>query len=361
MYWCGEQENYPDFRKLTGDCALAVYLTTFTEDLAFLHALFGLKSRAWKKDYFTSALPFVQKGPDVILPLNAQVEFSGPPAEQALGVNWFGAGSGNGLYVEAGQQTWSKINAQINGAQVGTTIQDVRTAFKLEELYEADGRFGNRYPENTLGQFGVRTPDSRLPRCQFLGANSQPVQIQQVVQQSATDDVTPQANLAGTASSYGSNRLCKTYQTMHGFFVAFACVRVHSLYQQGIHPMFSRYDRTEYAWPRFANLGEQPIYTKQLFVDDTVSEEETFGYTPRYAEYKSDTGSIHGLLKTTLNVWSMARRFANKPVLNEEFIYGRPRQDAWVVDNHLLPCFIMEIDYHVRANRVLPFYGQPHI
>ena len=97
----------------------------------------------------------------------------------------------------------------------------------------------------------------------------------------------------------------------------------------------------------------------QLFVDDTVSEDEVFGYTPRYADYKSDNGSIHGPLKSSLNFWTMARRFANKPVLNEEFIYGLPRQDAFVITNHLQPVFIMELDYHVRANRVLPFYGTP--
>lgn len=155
------------------------------------------------------------------------------------------------------------------------------------------------------------------------------------------------------------NRLAKTYQSQHGFLVAFTSIRVHSLYEQGIHPMFSRYDRTEYAWPRFAHLGEQPIYTKQL--DARATEDEVFGYTPRYADYKSDIGSIHGKLKGSLNVWTMARRFANKPALNEEFIYSRPRQDAFVVENWLEPCFIMEVDYHVRANRILPFYGSPHI
>lgn len=255
-------------------------------------------------------------------------------------------------------------NVDLSNVVLGTSIQDVRTAFKLEEMYEADGRFGSRYPENTLGQWGVRTPDSRLPRCQFLGSNKQPINIKQVVQNSATDNVnqtTPQGNLAGTASSYGSNRLAKTYQSQHGFIVCLSAIRVHSLYQQGIHPMFSRFDRTEYAWPRFAHLGEEPIYTKQLYIDSSITEDDVFGYTPRYASYKSDTGSIHGRLKSTLNFWTMARRFGNKPVLNEQFVYGRPRQDTWVVKNHLEPCFVMELDYHVRANRLLPFYGQPHI
>lgn len=325
--------------------------------LDYLHGLFGLKSRAWKKDYFTSALPFVQKGPDVMLPLDAAVSFSGPSSGEITDDVVWNKYFQKFQTVEGG----TLINAAVKGAEVGTSIQDVRTAFKLEELYEADGRFGSRYPENMLGQFGVHTPDSRLPRCQFLGSNKQPIQIAQVVQNSSTDGTSPQGNLAGLSSTYGSNKLCKTYQSQHGFLVCLTAIRVHSLYQQGIHPMYSRYDRTEYAWPRFAHLGEQPIYDKQLFVDGNTTEDGVFGYTPRYADYKSDIGSIHGQLKGSLNYWTMARRFANKPQLNEEFIYGRPRQDAFVVTNHLQPCFVMELDYHVRANRVLPFYGQPHI
>lgn len=367
MYWRGEEDwlgpDTPDFYDAVGNqdsFLVALRSKEASLQLDVLHALFGLRSRAWRKDYFTSALPFVQKGPDVMLPLSGVVDFA---AGESGDVRYSKDGlSGNppGLYVGAS----GYIQGTINGSQLGPSIQDVRTAFRLEEMYEADGRFGSRYPENMLGQFGVRTPDSRLPRCQFLGSNLTPVQIQQVIQTSATSqqDETPQGNLAGLSTSYGSNRLCKTYQTQHGFIVCLTCIRVHSLYEQGIHPMFSRYDRTEYAWPRFAHLGEQPIYVKQLYAkSQSVAEDEVFGYTPRYADYKSDTGSIHGRLKSNLNFWTMARRWSNKPVLNEEFIYSRPRQDAWVVTNHLEPTFIMELDYHVRSNRILPFYGQPHM
>ena len=363
MYWLGSHSGV-DLSKATGNVGTLINGSTLAsneyEYLLYLHALFGLKSRAWRKDYFTSALPFVQKGPDVVLPVDGLVKWSGT-AGASQTVNYSQVGTNPGVLFADGQP----LTGRIDNTTLGSTIQDVRTAFKLEEMYEADGRFGSRYPENMLGQFGVRTPDSRLPRCQYLGGSKQPVQIQQVIQTSGEDSAsispTPQGNLAGLSSSYGSGRLCKTYQSQHGFLVCLTAIRVHSLYQQGVHPMFSRYDRTEYAWPRFAHLGEQPIYTKQLFVDGSLTEDDTFGYTPRYAEYKSDTGSIHGRLKSDMNYWTMARRFRNKPVLNEQFIYGRPRTDAWVITNHLEPCFIMELDYHVKANRVLPFYGQPHM
>lgn len=367
MYWLGEETGF-DFSKAVGRVTANISNIRTANPagfLEFMHALFGLRSRAWKKDYFTSALPFVQKGPEVQLPLGGLVPVGAYPNPLQPGPTGVQVRSGSSnptpFYTDDGLPL--NVQADLSKNILGTSIQDVRTAFKLEEMYEADGRFGSRYPENMLGQFGVRTPDSRLPRCQFLGSTKQPVTIQQVVQNSGTGDTTdtPQGNLAGLSSSYGSNRLCKTYQSQHGFLVCLTAIRVHSLYQQGIHPMFSRYDRTEYAWPRFAHLGEQPIYTKQLFVDGSVAEDETFGYTPRYADYKSDTGSIHGRLKSNLNYWTMARRFGNKPVLNEEFIYSRPRQDAFVVLNHLEPCFIMELDYHIKANRILPFYGQPHL
>lgn len=367
MYWKGEETSI-DFSKATGDQTdvIQMYFDSvgYLQIVEFFHALFGLKSRAWKKDYFTSALPFVQKGPDVQLPIGGTFPVDTKVNRDTEGVEdvqarWDATGKTR-FAINDGDLSYLQQTVTMTPG-LGASIQDVRTAFKLEEMYEADGRFGSRYPENMLGQFGVRTPDSRLPRCQYLGGNKQPVQIQQVIQNSSTDSTSPQGNLAGLSSSYGSNQLCKTYQSQHGFLVCFTAIRVHSLYQQGIHPMFSRYDRTEYAWPRFAHLGEQPIFTKQLFVDSSITEDDTFGYTPRYADYKSDTGSIHGRLKSNMNYWTMARRFANKPVLNEEFIYGNPRTDGWVVTNHLEPCFIMELDYHIRANRVLPFYGQPHM
>lgn len=340
--------------------------------LSDYHALFGIKNRAWKHDYFTSALPWTQKGPEVLIPLTgfAPLQFGsqGSATGAAASVSTIAQAVGNypykatvGFTGVGGSAQSVEGYANLAQTEAGASIQDWRRAMRLEEMYEADARFGNRYPENTLGQFGVRTPDSRLPRCQFLGSNSQPVTIQEVVQTSSTDATTPQGNLAGKATSYGANRLCKTYQTMHGFLINLGTLRTHAVYEGGIHPMFSRYDRTEYAWPRFANLGEQPIYEKQLYVDGTVTEDEVFGYTPRYAEYKSETSSIHGALKGSLNFWTMARRFANKPVLSKEFIYGKPRQDAWVIQNYLQAPFVMEIDYRVRANRLLPFFGVPTI
>lgn len=327
-----------------------------------LCAFLGVLPRAWKKDYFTAALPFTQKGPEVLLPLSGTfpVEFgsssSGIMLNQAVVANR--PGSTDPIELSANSK---KIEGSValGASGLGSTIQDVRRAFKLEEFYEADARGGNRYPENTLMQWGVRTPDSRLPRCIFLGSNTSLVQISEVAQTSATtQDTSPQGTLAGKGVSYGNNRLSKYFYTMHGFLINLYSARTTAVYEQGIHPMFSRFDRTEYAWPRFAHLGEQPVYTKELYIDG-VDEDEVFGYEPRYSEYKSEKSSVHGLLKGSLNFWTMSRRFGSKPVLNEEFIYGAPRLDNFAVTNPLQPPFIATIFYRVRANRKLPFFGVP--
>ena len=329
-------------------------------------ALFGVLPRAWKKDYFTAALPFTQKGPEVLIPLAGTfpVDFNTPNNNSWLDQD-VTASSGGGTKVGLSGSTGAskqsiKGSVTLDSSGLGATIQDLRRAFRLEEFYEADARGGNRYPENTLMQWGVRTPDSRLPRAIYLGSNFSPIQISEVVQTSSTSgQPTPQGTLAGKGVSYGNNMLSKYYYTMHGFLLNFYSVRVHAVYEQGIHPMFSRFDRTEYAWPRFAHLGEQPVYTKELFVDSTTTENEVFGYDPRYTEYKSEKSSIHGTLKGSLNYWTMSRRFASKPVLNEEFIYNPPRLDNFVVTNPLVSPLVVEIDYRVRANRKLPFFGVP--
>lgn len=370
IYWKGSRNDVLNIYAAAGYVELYQYITfdyTLPSASAYYGALFGVQKRAWKKDYFTAALPFTQKGPDVLLPLSGTfpVDFNTPNANLFNG-DAVSAGStgGTGVGLSAGTgAAQQQINAsvELGASALGSTIVDVRRAFALEEFYEADGRGGNRYPENTLVQFGVRTPDSRLPRAQFLGSNSSPVQISEVVQTSSTDQTSPQGTLAGKGTSYGNNRLLAQYFTMHGFVLNLYSIRTSAVYEQGIHPMFSRFDRTEYAWPRFAHLGEQPVYTKELYVGANTAEDDVFGYEPRYSEYKSDKSSVHGLLKGSLNFWTMSRRFAFTPRLNEEFIYNSPRLDNFAVTSELIPPLVVEIDYRIRANRMLPFFGVPMI
>ena len=344
----------------------ATNLSDFEDMLLEFYWIFGFKHRAWKKDRYTAALPWVQKGPDVLLPLEGTfpVDFtttSGSTSGSNV-IETHGSGSGaletklfSGSASDAHQ---IKGSVSLNATGLGTTITDLRRAVRLEEFYEAEGRGGNRYPENVLSQFGIHCPDARLPRGQFQRSCSQPVSIQEVVQNSETAS-TPQGNLAGRGTSYGNGVLCRNRFTLHGFIICMFSVRTKAVYEGGIHPMFSRFDRTEYAWPRFANLGEEPVYDKELFVNSSTGEDDVFGYVPRYSTYKSDQSSVHGALKTSLQFWTLSRRFSTKPTLSESFICADPRSDMFAVSNPFADQIVVEIDYKVRVSRLLPYFGVP--
>lgn len=326
----------------------------------------GLKKRAWRKDRFTSALPWTQKGPDISIPISGTVPVvsdlvsPAPTAARGIGAE---ATTGRLEYTATGTDVSLVGQADLSQVSGMATMRDLRRAEAVEEFEEADGRFGNRYPENTLGQFGVYTPDSRLPRAQFLGSSRQVVSFGEIPQTSETGE-TPLGTLAGKGTSYSPNFLFKRRFTMHGFVIIITSITVSAMYEQGIHPMFSRFDRTEYAWPRYARLGEEPIYTKEISIfGEDVDENSVFGYAPRYSTYKSDTGSIHGQMKSTLSYWTFSRKFPMDvdPRLNREFIYNDPRRDAFALTNPYTECFYFEIDWKVRASRLLPFYGVPSI
>lgn len=321
--------------------------------------LFGTKKRAWKKDRFTSALPWTQKGPDVTIPLSGSIPVQVKKGEPIPSASQNLVLSSNGNISSGGTVRSLTGSADLGSATGMATMRDLRRAEAVEEFEEADGRFGNRYPENTLGQFGVFTPDSRLPRSLFLGSTKQTVGFGEIAQTSETSG-TPLGTLAGKGTSYSPGFLFKHRFTMHGFVVIFTSIQVSAMYEQGIHPMFSRFDRTEYAWPRYARLGEEPIYTKELSIfGENITEDAVFGYAPRYSTYKSDTGSIHGQMKSTLNYWTFSRKFPidQDPHLNEEFIYNDPRRDAFAVTNPYAENFYFEIDWKVRSSRLLPFFG----
>lgn len=333
----------------------------------------ALKKRAWRKDRFTSALPWTQKGPDISIPISGTVPVSVGTVDnvqsttQGLAAGGSGTTIKNQIVVEnpggSIKSTTLSGSADLSQASGMATMRDLRRAEAVEEFEEADGRFGNRYPENTLGQFGVYTPDSRLPRAQFLGSSRQVVSFGEIPQTSETGE-TPLGTLAGKGTSYSPNFLFKRRFTMHGFVVIMTSITVSAMYEQGIHPMFSRFDRTEYAWPRYARLGEEPIYTKEISIfGENVDENSVFGYAPRYSTYKSDTGSIHGQMKSTLSYWTFSRKFPidKDPTLSRDFIYNDPRRDAFALTNPYTECFYFEIDWKVRASRLLPFYGVPSI
>lgn len=360
----------PDFSIVNG-LPDDVFSSSDMDNWIIISERLALKKRAWRKDRFTSALPWTQKGPDISIPITGQVPVSvdsgSPSYVNSAGVYVAPDTDSRPGHLFLNATGFPDVSltgsADLSQASGMATMRDLRRAEAVEEFEEADGRFGNRYPENTLGQFGVYTPDSRLPRAQFLGSTRQVVSFGEIPQTSETGD-TPLGTLAGKGTSYSPNFLFKRRFTMHGFVIIMTSIQVSAMYEQGIHPMFSRFDRTEYAWPRYARLGEEPIYAKELSIfGENVDENAVFGYAPRYSTYKSDTGSVHGQMKTTLNYWTFSRKFPidKDPTLSKDFIYNDPRRDAFAITNPYAECFYFEIDWKVRASRLLPFYGVPSI
>lgn len=328
--------------------------------------LFRMRPRAWKKDRFTSALPFTQRGPDVLLPIAGtapvhQLDTYKATDEGPLTIGGVSLGVDKILGgAEGDRRVVDPLgNVDFADAELSTTINDFRRAERLQRWYENSARGGARLNENTLAHWGVHTPDATLDRAVFLGGLAQPLVIGEVPQTSSTDLKSPQGNLAGKGTSYNNGKLFKHYDSEHGYIIVFTSILQHADYMQGTPQIFTRQDRFEYAWPEFANLGEEPIKTRELYT--LAGNDDVFGYTPRYSSYKSMPSEVHGDLRTSLDFWAVPRLFDNKPALNEEFIYSQPDKMAFAVQSGETDEFVVAINYGIKSSRLLPFYGVPTI
>lgn len=384
------ETNYSiDVSELTGDVSDLI-------DYHFAVSFCQLRPRAWAHDRFTSSLPFAQRGPDVLLPIAGTadvtykdgflagdvtpvpstklVSYGGNPAiESKFDAKMAGSASSYRAFAvstvdDSTQGTGRRMAYDPNGslevnfddAVLTTTINTFRRAERLQRWYENSARGGIRPNEATLAHFGVHTPDATLDRAEFLGGHMQPIVISEVAQTSETTQSSPQGTLAGKATSYKGSGLFKHFFTEHGYVFVFTSALVRANYWQGIPKVFSRMQRDEYYWPEFANLGEEPVYTKEIYAASN-NEDDVFGYVPRYSDYKSAVGEVHADMRTSMDQWTQNREFSNVPGLNAEFIYADPSNSPFAIQSAMNNPIIVTIQYTVKASRLMPFYGVPTI
>lgn len=316
------------------------------------------RQRAWERDYFTSALPFAQKGDDVLIPLNRTTDLDPTIIRDAQGQQV----DGNILFPENGKLIMGPedIPVSIDNNANAETINTLRRAFKLQEWLEKNARGGTRYIESILSHFGVMSSDSRLQRPEYLGGHYGNVTISEVLSTAETD--IPVGTMAGHGISANRSKNYSYTAEEHGWIIGILNVQPKTAYQQGLPKMYSRDDRFDYFWPSFANLGEQEIKNKEIYADQNIVDGlATFGYTPRYSEYKDCPSRVAGDLRDNLSFWHLGRIFSAPPVLNEDFILCEPSNRIFAVTDPEEDQLIAHVTNIIKATRPMPRFGVPTI
>lgn len=349
----------------------------------------GPQFRAWQHDYFTSCLPFAQKGDSALLPLgtfsDVDVNLDIQPAP-GLGNLWVDS-AGDPYGVPGGDIQSNATTGEVNdGSAVvyfdpngnlkaatsdleaqSADINTVRRAFRLQEWLERNARGGTRYIENILSHFGVKSSDARLQRPEYIGGAYQTMTISEVLSTAETVDsgdttVNPVGQMAGHGISYGGGQKFSYRAEEHGWIIGLINVQPVSAYQQGLPRHLNRSDRLDYFWPSFANIGEQPVLNSELYIDtDDTTRADTFGYVPRYAEYKYVNSRVAGEMKDSLDFWHFGRIFTSQPVLNESFVRCIPTDRVFAVSGLLADQIYAHVYNKVGAFRLMPKYGVPTI
>lgn len=337
-----------------------------------------LKRRGWERDAFTAALPFAQRGPAVLMPLAGTGDVTWTNPVEMEGPSGPGVSTGNMQINVLGSWTDSAglaVNPVDGAATVDidgtTTINDFRTALAIQRWLENNARGGGRYNEQILAHYGQAVPDYRLQRSEYLGGGRQVVQISQVLSTAEGTSV-PVGDMAGHGISVGKSNKFKYRCQEHGYIIMIMSVVPKPAYMQGMRKMWFRADRYDFAFPEFANLGEQEVKSKEVFFSfdlaNKTDNESLFGYNPRYWEYKFVQDRVSGDFRDDLLFWHLTRKFTSRPVLDAEFVRmdedGDSREESYrrifaVQDG--TDYLWMQLYHRLTAKRPLPYFGVPEL